>query len=334
MKSTHSMLLALADPLGSDALGQVAPLRGAQMRRLLDLADRHGVLPAVVSNMNRLAEHGRVLWNGDDQARALWQSVPEVLVQRMGQCLALRRQAREVVQAFRQAAVPVIVLKGGDFADRLYPHRSLRSFTDVDLLVPQSALGATGQLMERLGYRRIVVAMKYDVGYGEEVWRRPQRPGGCVEVHTDLVNSPSLRRGLSVPFEDIQLTPTGPEPHPSPAGTILIAAVHGAASHSFDRLQLLVDLMQAVRQGGSGLDEAWLKGTVAATRAGRAVATGLWLVYKLWGEVRCRELAQRLDLSRPGWVCRLALTRGVILRGHAWRDSFRRQLFRRLLKSR
>jgi hypothetical protein len=304
------------------------------MRRLLELADRHSILPAVASNLNRLAERGHVLWNGDSQARALWESVPSKILQRTGQSLALRQQAREIAQAFGQAGLPMIVLKGCDFADRLYPYPSLRTFTDVDLLIPPSALTATRPVMERLGYHPVVVAMKYPLGYGEEVWHRPQRSAGHVEVHTDLVNSPSLRRGLSVSFEDLQLVQADPQPHPSPAGTILIAAVHGAASHNFDRLQLLVDLMQAVRQASLGMDEAWLKDAIARTGAAKAVATGLWLAYKLLGEIRCRELAQRLGLSKPTWRCRLALSRGVILRGHAWRDSFRRQLFRSMLKSR
>jgi hypothetical protein len=328
------MLLALADPVGRDVPGPVAPLRGGPMRRLLDLADRHGVLPAVVSNIHRLAERGQVLWDGDDQAQALWKTVPDLLLQRTGLSLALRQQAREIIQAFCQAALPVVVLKGSDFADRLYPHPSLRTFTDVDLLIPQPVLAASRPVMSCLGYRPIVVAMKYEAGYGEEVWYRPQRAAGHVEVHTDLVNSPSLRRGLSVSFEDLQLTPAEPHPRPSVASTILIAAVHGAASHSFDRLQLLVDLMQAVRQASLGMDEVWLKDAIARTGSARAVATGLWLAYKLLGEIRCRELAQRLDLSKPTWRCRLALSRGVILRGHAWRDSFRRQLFRSMLKSR
>ena len=242
--------------------------------------------------------------------------------------------AREILQAFHQAGLPAVVLKGTDFADRLYPHRSLRSFTDVDLLIPQSALEATREVMPRLEYQRIVVAMKYEVGYSEEVWHRSERAAGNVEVHTNLVNSPSLRRGLSVTFEDLQLTLADRQPHPSPAGTILIAAVHGAASHSFDRLQLLVDLMQAVRQADGAPDEAWLTDAIARTGAAKALATGLWLAHRLLGEVRCRELAQRLELSRPGWLCRLAMSRGVVLRGHAWRDSFRRQLFRSMLKSR
>lgn len=334
MNSVHSMLLALADPLGCNLPGNVAPLPGAQMKRLLELAERHGVLPAVVSNVKGLAERGAALWNGDDQARALWESVPDRLLQRTGLCLALRQQASEIAQAFRGAGLQMVVLKGGDFADRIYPHPSLRSFTDVDVLIPQSALAASREVMGGLGYQPIVVAMKYDVGYGEEVWHRPQRAGGSVEVHTNLVNSPSLRRGLSVSFEDLQLTPADPQPHPSPAATILIAAVHGAASHSFDRLQLLVDIMQAVRQAASGLDEGYLKDAIARTGAARAVATGLWLAHRLFGEARCRQLSQRLGLPQPGLLCRAAMSRGVVLRGHAWRDSFRRQLFRSMLKSR
>jgi hypothetical protein len=326
------MLLAMADPLERDAPRTYAPLSARRLKRLLDLADRHGVVPAAVAALGRWAEHGQVRWR-DAEAAAVWKAAPDLLVARMGLCLALRQQAREVVTAFDEAHAPVVVLKGPDFADRLYPRPALRTFTDVDLLIPTSALEASREVMERLGYRPIVTAMKYDLGYSEEVYHRPQRAAGPVEVHTDLVNSPSLRRGVSVRFEDLHLVPHNP-PHPSPAATILIAAVHGAASHSFDRLQLLVDLMQAVRQGLSSEQEAWLRATITRTGAGRAVAMGLHLVYKLLGEVRCREFAQRLELPPPRWLWRAALSRGVVLRGHAWRDSFRRQWFRRMLKSR
>jgi hypothetical protein len=324
------MLLGLADPLERDRPMGFAPLRGRQLKRLLDLADRHGVLPAVVAGLGRSLDRGQVRWR-DEQAAAMWQTVPDLLLSRTGMGLALRQQAREVVSAFGEAGVPVVLLKGPDFADRLYPQPSLRTFTDVDLLIPTSALDGSRRVMDRLGYRPIVVAMKYDVGYSEEVYHRPERSAGQVEVHTNLVNSPSLRRGLSVTFEDLQLTAADP-PHPSPATTILIAAVHGAASHSFDRLQLLVDLMQAVRRGDS--DAVWLKDAIARTGAATAVAMGLHLAYKLLGEGRCRDLAQRLGLPQPSWACRAALSRGVVLRGHAWRDSFRRQWFRRMLKSR
>src|SRR3972149_12030555 len=97
------MLLALADPLGPNVPEAVAPLRGRPLRRLLELADRHGVLPAVVSNTDCLADRGQVLWNGDSDAKALWKAVPDRIRQRTGLSLALRQQAREIVQALGQA---------------------------------------------------------------------------------------------------------------------------------------------------------------------------------------------------------------------------------------
>jgi hypothetical protein len=339
VNAIHAMLVMLADPEqggrdgpeGRDA--HATPLNAAQLERLLDLAERHGVLLTVSANLSVLRAAGRPVINDDPAAKALLERLPDRLVRRSGVCLALRQQAREIVQAFEHNDLPAVLLKGQDFADRLYPQPWLRSFTDVDLLIPQTALAASRRVMIGLGYELLVPAMKYDVGYGEEVWRREQRCAGDVEIHTDLVNSPTLRRGVSVRFEDLRLEQSGGRAHPSPAATLLIAAVHGAASHGFDRLQLLVDLVQAVRRLAGTSEDAWLQEALARTGAARALALGLSLAGRLFGERACDEVASRLRLS-AAWPDRLAVSCGAVLRAHHWRDSLGRQIFRQRLKRR
>jgi hypothetical protein len=174
--------------------------------------------------------------------------------------------------------------------------------------------------------------MKHPAGYGEETWHHPVQSLGLVEIHWNLVNSPSLQRALSVTFEDLQLDPGHVPPRPSPAALLLIAAVHSVAGHGLDRLQPLGDVLQAVRGAAGPLDEPWLSQALARTGAGRALATALAFAHRLYGEPECLALAHRLGIHRRAWPGRCLLTRAAVLRAHAPRDSFRRQLLRELLK--
>ena len=328
---THNLLLALADPRGPAETAGPAP-SAAKLRWLLELADRHGVLAIVMENFKQLAARQ----NGQSQSYqpepAAWNWALEKMRLRTGLSLALRLQARELTAKMRAAGLPVVVLKGSDFADRLYAHPSLRPFTDVDLLIPEKVLAETRRVFDELGYQPVTVPMKHQTGYGEESWRRAGRAGGTVEIHWNLVNSPSLRRGVSVTYEDLQLETHRGDVRPSAAATLLIAAVHGVASHGVDRLQLLGDLVQAVRGAAGLVDETWLVQAVSKTGAARAVATALALAHKVYGEPACRNLMRRLGIERKAWPGALLLTRGVVLRAHAKRDSFRRQLLREFLK--
>ena len=121
--------------------------------------------------------------------------------------MLLRRQAAEIAAALAADGVPAMVLKGPEFADRLYPQPAVRVFSDIDLLIPKTAGAAAEAVMRRLGYEPAASSMKYDEGYGERGWRRPKSPGGLVEIHWNLVNSPTLRRMVSVELADLQVEP-------------------------------------------------------------------------------------------------------------------------------
>jgi hypothetical protein len=113
---------------------------------------------------------------------------------------------------------------------------------------------------------------------------------------------------------------------------LLGAAVHGATSHAFDRLQVLYDVTQAVRGAAGALDEAWLAEAAARTGGALALTVALALADKVVAEPRCGELLARLRLPPTTRLWKPVLTRGVVLRAHAPRDGLRRQAFRELLK--
>jgi hypothetical protein len=156
---------------------------------------------------------------------------------------------------------------------------------------------------------------------------------------------------LSVQYDDLQLAAqdrTGGSPdagrpstpsdrlcrRASPAALLMIAAVHGAASHWFDRLCLLWDVCQVARGAAGAVDEDWLAEAVARTGCGRALAMGLYLCEKVLGEPACLQLRRRLGLPKPGVVSRLLLSRSVVLGRPTPFGRARRLAFRQLLKKR
>jgi hypothetical protein len=251
------------------------------------------------------------------------------LMRRTAFTLVLRGQLKEIASAFDAAAVLFIVLKGPEFADRLYSDPALRPFTDLDILLPKKALDAAGECMRRLGYRPSTAAGgKYPGRYGEQSWRLPDRPAGMVELHWNMVNSPPLRRRLSVEYE--HLAPAEGSAT-TPSALLLMAAVHAAASHRFDRLQLLCDIAQAAREAAGPLDAEWLRESAARTGSVFALSTGLRLAGEALREERCADLAARIGFGRRKGIGAVLNVRSVVRSGTV-AGRLRRQFYRELLK--
>ena len=315
----RAWLVELARPEGARTAAPAAPLRPDERDRVCELAGDHGVLPAVLSNL-------------PTAEAAPWR---ERLVAQAGMSLAVRAVAGETIAALAEAGVPHIVLKGPEFADRLYDRPELRSFTDLDLLVPRSGVPAAEAVLEGMGYAAEASGgHKHAGGYGERSWTRPDRPGVTVELHWNVVNSPALQRGVSVEFADLQREETpGARGRPSAASLLLIAAVHGATGHGFDRLQILCDVRQAARGVAGAMDEDWLVAAAQRTGGTLSLAVALDLCGRVFREPVGESLARRLGRTLPARLARILLTRATALDAPL-RPSLRRQAFRELLKRR
>lgn len=71
------------------------------------------------------------------------------------QHLAALHELERLVEAFEQAAIPVIPLKGPLLAEALYRDPGGRPFTDLDLLVPPTHAEPAVELLSGLGYRHL-----------------------------------------------------------------------------------------------------------------------------------------------------------------------------------
>lgn len=321
-----SWLPVLADPTGIRHPLPAAVFDATALPVLIETAGRHGVLPAVIRNLKMLQREDSGIICGDDLAKVLERG-EGLLLQYVANSMHLRRQSDEIIAAMRNEGLPGMVFKGPQFADRLYPAAAMRTFTDIDLLVSESTLPQAEAILVQLGYRQQAVPMKYADGYGETAWTRSTRSAGTVELHWNLVNSPTIRRRVDVRYEDLEIS----EGEASADSLLLIAVVHAAASHSFDRLGPLIDILQAVRGAAGELDEIWLKQSLAKTGASFCMATALSLTGTLLREPLCGELLERLGLTGFGlWP--VVLPPSLVVSRKSRLAAIRRKLYREGLK--
>lgn len=285
---------------------------------LCDLADRHGVLPAILRNLGSPAPYS---WT----ERLAWLT---------GLANWIRHWLHEISVAFTGRRIPHMVLKGPEFADRLYPDPALRLFTDLELLVPKDALPDAAGALAELGYQpQPVPRRKRSADRGEQTWIHPDRPPGKIEVHWNLTNSPALRQVLSVQLSDLPVEPSAPESSrltAAPEALLLIAVVHGAASYQFSRFQILCDIRQSLLSAAGPIHQPLLSELVDRTGAALALAAGVELVRGFFPETPAPAAALSASTLRELLVLRL-LSPEIVLSGRPL-DRLRRRIFRHMLK--
>ncbi len=175
-------------------------------------------------------------------------------------------------EAFTQAGIRILFLKGVALSAQLYGDGTKRDAGDIDVLAESEMFGAAAELVERLGYRHHEYARsprqrRHYARLIKDVEFRHARTDARLELHHRLTDYPSL---LAIDFDalwrerdEVQLgdrvIPTLPR-----AVLPVYLCAHGAG-HSWERLRWLVDFAGAVRSDAS-IDGA----LAAAERTGLA----------------------------------------------------------------
>jgi len=284
----HAWLLRLCDPAAVVGI-PATRLDAAGMMRLLSLAEGHAVSGAVLANIGRIAvARGRdsILRDEAGATAAVEAAIAAARDRWFGlsvHALLLRQRTARIAAALAEANIPAGIIKGEDFADRLYPAAGLRPFRDVDLMVPQGGMAAAAAVMESLGFREAGCG-RHAGHYGERTWDSADRPLVRVDMHWNLINSPAQRRRSSLPTEAFpwKFRADGMLLHTTPAALLVIATVHAVLGHRFDRLQQLCDIRQICRGAAGPVDVEWLRDVAVRHGVETAVSGGLevtaWLL--------------------------------------------------------
>jgi hypothetical protein len=309
-------LIHYADPVGSTSEPPSASLSPVQAETLVEQADMHGVLPALLRNFLPLQNDAAFQIAKADAASRHRSSLTYSLM--------LRAHGDAVMQA--GAGLPMAMVKGPVFARTLYSSPSLRTFTDIDLLIAPEANSKIAEVLEGQGF----ALGEYDLDPARQEWKwiHRQNDAVMVEVHTNLVHHPDLRASMSVAFQDLAgISET-------PPALLTVAVIHGAL-HRYERIRHVVDICQAARNLTSVDDERKFETLMKQTRARFAAIAGLDLAYRMFGERRCGEIARGLGPAPYSGLARALIGRSVVtstMNSSRFYQSWRRQAFRALLK--
>ena len=315
----QSLLIQLADP---GAAGPAADTKSDNLAAILEAAEYHRVLPTVLARLP------------DQMATQVPQNFRDRLVIDAARMMILRHAGERVLAALSKARLPAVIVKGEHFATRLYPPSIWRPYTDIDILIEKNRRTDANKVMRKLGFSRSNSLVKHGSGYAEDKWVR--RHGDHllpVELHWDLINSPSLRIGRHLAYDDV----VAADGTIDSTGNVLIACVHGALGHTFERLYHLVDIVQSARGFGGPVDPCEL--AMRAQRCGLddVVAISLSVAGGLFNDQACLNLLERSRLPLPPrWALKL-LDQPTLMKKRGSLDplvAWRRQLVRHWLKRR
>lgn len=243
--------------------------------RLIALADRHGVLP--------LLNHHLI-----DSGGTLPAEVREDLHARataiVGRNLMMTAELIRVVRRLEASGIPALPYKGPSLAVTAYGRLGLRSFDDLDLLVPRRHVREAARLMVEDGYLpayRLTPAQE-TVYFRTQCEYIVERDDVRVELHWEIVPRYfSWRIDLEQLWARATPTVLGGAALRTlcPEDLVLVLCAHGS-KHCWDRLEWIASLAEVVGRS-PGLD--WADVRTAARRSGarRMLAVALWLVADL-----------------------------------------------------
>ncbi|MBC7582695.1 MAG: nucleotidyltransferase family protein [Tardiphaga sp.] len=322
---TARWLVHLADPEGVGTPRPSRPLRATDAKSLLNQAHRHAVLGSVLRNLDSAQDLG--------MPSALLAAATAQHHNDVGFNLVLRKHAHALQRAIASEKLPAMLVKGPVFARQLYPDPGLRRFTDIDLLIHPDAILAIEHILRDLGF---VPAGKHSPGtvQPETKWLFRADHMQMVEVQTNLIHAASLRNGMWLSYADLATGDCDTE-FQRPSTLMIVAAIHGAG-HEFERLQHVADICQAARRLTGAVEEQRLTELLDRSRSRLATVTGLALAARMFGELRCLELANAIGPVQQAGLARSLMHPVVVRSSKHWTrplHSWRRKLFRELLKA-
>jgi hypothetical protein len=331
--SARHWLVALSDPLGR-APKPTAALQPDELATIVEAAAAHGVLPAVARNLRAMiADHVGFAPGPRQPIENACAALDQRAVVVTGQSMLLLHHGRRISAALLRCGVPAAVVKGPVFADKLYPTPTDRSFTDIDILVPYDSLPMCNTILQDLGFAAMPSVLANGRDYEEYKWTLPAHPLVLIETQTDLIHSPSLRSRIRFRHSDLKAAGGGCSADAT--ALLMIAAVHGAAGHQFDRLQPVVDVLQATRGAAGPVDIDRLIDVATHTGSSAAVQTALDLTADLFNEPCAAQLADAFRTTPWRRFRRRLVSPSVVLRAQSrngGRDSWRRRALREAIR--
>ncbi|OQX30645.1 MAG: hypothetical protein B0D96_11355 [Candidatus Sedimenticola endophacoides] len=245
------------------------PKQWRALPRLIHAADAHAVLPIVARKLAAVGLCPELL---PEPTQSLLHRHRQQHHIAIGQAMLLNHHASTIAEQFKKHKVDAIIVKGPRFASQLYDQPGDRTYTDIDFLVAPEAVNRANNLISQLGFSRPQKFWDNARRDQEYKWLLDENVSVLVEIHGNLVHYPALRRRVSLGYRELAAI-GGVDPG-NPVANLMIAVIHCACGHKFHRLNLLLDVLQAVRRLERKDDQVL---TAAVSELGAELETGVTL---------------------------------------------------------
>jgi hypothetical protein len=272
------------DPL-TDLLNQ-----GPDWDTLILLCEKQGVLPLLYQAINTTP--------GDLIPSAALEGLRSRFAAHALHSLQLQKEQRRLIGLLSAASIPVIPFKGPVLAEEVYGDCTLRSFVDLDLLLPVEWAWEGVQILIDQGYDAgFAVPRKRWAGLlktENHLTLHHCRQERIVEVHWRLFH-PMYGLPFPLPQHWAELQ-DGREGRLTWAETLVVLCAHGT-KHGWSQLKWLADIDRLVRNGTA---VRWDQALALARRAKsqRALLLGLNLSRQLCATPLGTEVIAKIEKDR------------------------------------
>lgn len=213
----------------------------------------------------------------------------------------LYAELRNMVDAFRNAGVPVLVLKGAALAGIVYRDAGLRHMMDLDLLVRKDDLGTAQRVMTDMQYVA-ATGLQSEQWHREQhfhlpLYRHPEKPV-VVEIHWHVTGSSSglditkwWERAREVDLMECRVLVFSPE------DMLLHLCIH-LFNHAYENafvLRGLCDIAELLRCCGAEMDRELLQHEIQEYGMEKQVHSILYLVKRYHELPSPSQLLTNLD---------------------------------------
>lgn len=199
-----------------------------------------------------------------------------------GRATVIEQRRDEVVGAAAAAGIGVIVVKGGDWAFRVYPDPGMRPMVDIDLLAPPGRAADVVQALQGAEYAIDPAEIGFLEG-GYAVGMYPSLgPRVRVEVHPDLCRAARHPVDVAGLFERARPLAGGPGLRLDDVDGLLYCAIHHGLHGYRMPLLWLLDFALLAHRCGAAPEVA---DRARRWQATQVLATSRRLAEALWGEL-------------------------------------------------
>jgi len=245
--------------------------------RICAAAAYHGVLPLLYRNLSAI---GPALVPSDTLTRLRQKTQACALLNR-----SLAQELGNLCDAFAARNVPVMPIKGATLALSAYGDVTLRDFSDLDLLIPESAVGAAQAVLCAQGYERKDPSTDpAEVGHDEGPYHVFIKKRSLFRVDLQWVMahqhfSFQLDRPEFWAHRAPILLGRSTVQGLAPEELLILLCVHGS-KHAWEQLKWVCDVAELLRSH-PGLDWKRIFSNATAWRCQRLVYVGLALAHRV-----------------------------------------------------